>query len=128
MLENVLAKKSGKITLNQLQKICGFLNFLGKAIVLGRAFTRCLYASTADTKLKPHHHIRINSEMKHDFIMWKTFIQHPSMYSRPFMDFTTMLTAVEIDMYSDASKNPELGMGGCLWECLDVPKMGCKIH
>ena len=29
-----------KITVLQLQKICGFLNFLGRAIIPGRAFTR----------------------------------------------------------------------------------------
>ena len=40
MIDSILSKRSNKITLNQLQKICGFLNFLGRCIVPGRAFTR----------------------------------------------------------------------------------------
>ena len=42
VISNALKKRN--ITLSNLQKITGFLNFLGKAIVPGRAFTRRLYA------------------------------------------------------------------------------------
>ena len=35
-----LPKSKRKMTLLQLQKICGFLNFLSRAIVPGKAFTR----------------------------------------------------------------------------------------
>ena len=38
MILHVLSKK--KVTILQIQKICGFLNFLGRCIVPGRAFTR----------------------------------------------------------------------------------------
>ena len=34
----------GKITVDQLQIICGFLNFLGRCNLPGRAFTRRLYS------------------------------------------------------------------------------------
>ena len=45
MIQFILNKKclpqsKHKITIHQLQKICGFLNFLGRAVVPGRAFTR----------------------------------------------------------------------------------------
>ena len=40
LIESALAAKKSKITLKQLQKICGFLNFLGRAIVPGCTFTR----------------------------------------------------------------------------------------
>ena len=103
LIQSVLDKKSRKITLNQLQKICGFLNFLGRCIIPGRAFTRRLYAYTANDKLKPHHHIRVNSEMRDDLSMWITFLQHPSVYCRPFLDFTNFLVADEVDLYTDAS-------------------------
>ena len=33
-----------KTTVHQMQKICGYLNFLGRSIVPGRAFTRRLYS------------------------------------------------------------------------------------
>ena len=113
LIENTLAAKKSKITLKQLQKICGFLNFLGRAIVPGRTFTRRLYSFTSGGhKLKPHHHIRINSEMKADLNMWLQFLHHPSAYTRGFMDFSSSLIADEIAMFSDASKNKLLGYGG----------------
>ena len=44
MIEYVLKKRGNKttckITVLQLQKICGFLNFLGRAIIPGWAFTQ----------------------------------------------------------------------------------------
>ena len=44
LIGQVLGKKSKKMTLKQLQRICGFLNFLCRCVVPGRAFTRRLYA------------------------------------------------------------------------------------
>ena len=40
IISETLQKSSKKITLRNLQKICGFLNFLGRCIVPGRAFTQ----------------------------------------------------------------------------------------
>ena len=87
LINSILEKSSKKVALNQLQKVCGFLNFLGRCVITGRAFTRRLYAYTANDKLKPHHHIRVNSEMKRDLQMWLTFLEHPSVFCRPFLDF-----------------------------------------
>ena len=44
MVESV--KKNKKTAVLQLQQLCGFLNFLHKAIP-GRAFTCCLYAKNS---------------------------------------------------------------------------------
>ena len=50
----------------QIQQLCGYLNFLGRSILLGRAFTRHLYSligvqnSGQTTKLKRHHHKKPN--------------------------------------------------------------------
>ena len=110
LITTVLEKRSKKLTLAQLQKICGFLNFIGRAIVPGRAFTRRLYFYTSSkTVLKPHHHIRINREMRRDLETWLEFLHHPSVFCRPFMDFTGVITASEVKMFSDASTNPNLG-------------------
>ena len=114
MISSVLSKTSKKITINQLQKICGFLNFLGRAIVPGRAFTHRLYAYTSvmnskGVYLKPHHHIRINQKMKLDVENWLTFFRNPQIFCRPFMDFRPT-TAWDIDMYSDATRNWRLGV------------------
>ena len=101
LIDSVLNKKSGKLTLLQLQKICGFLNFLCRCVTPGRAFTRRLYYNTSG-KLKPHHHIRIKNDMKEDLLMWRLFLKHPSVYSRCFMDFTS-IGAYQIEFYTDAS-------------------------
>ena len=47
--------------------------------------------------------------MRSDLLMWLTFLEHPSVYCRPFLDFAKTLHADEIDMFSDASG--KLGMG-----------------
>ena len=109
LIQEVLPKK--KMTLRQLQKICGFLNFLGHCVVPGRAFTRRFYAHTTGL-LKPHHHLTVTSEMRSDLQMWEKFLQHPSVFARPFMDYSATLTAEKIDMYSDASTSRDLGFGG----------------
>ena len=116
LIQTIIDKKSKKVTLHQLQKVCGFLNFLGRCVIPSRAFTRRLYIYTSNDKLKPHHHIRVNAEMRDDLKMWLTFLQHPSVYCRPFLDFERFLVADEIDMYSDASG--KIGMGaycGSAW-------------
>ena len=96
--------------MKQLQSICGFLNFLSRCIVLGRAFTRNLYAYIAGD-LKQHHHIRINGEIRRDLNTWLTFLKHPAVYCCPFMDFTTLFSADQIKMYSDASRSKVRGWG-----------------
>ena len=106
-INEVLSKK--KVTLHRLQKICGYLNFLCRAILPGRAFTRRLYAHTSGV-LKPHHHIKITGEMRSDLTLWLQFLDHPTAYCRPFIEFQGR-NASEIDFYSDASRNFELGMG-----------------
>ena len=114
LIQHVLGKANKKLTLHQLQWICGFLNFIGRCIIPDRAFTRRLYAYTSNSEgkeLKPYHHIKVNSEMRMDLELWSQFLQHPSVYCRPFMDYSTSRNAREIDMYSDASKNLSLGMG-----------------
>ena len=111
MITFVLNKKNNKITILQLQKICGFLNFIGRAVLPGRAFTRRLYRHI-DPKLKQHHHIRISGEMRADLMVWQEFLRHPSVYCRSFTDFSTEWNSKDLNFYTDASKNPFLGFGG----------------
>ena len=111
MIDYILNRHNNKIKLKNLQKLTGFLNFLGKAIVPGRAFTRRLYAYTKGI-LKPNHHLYVTKEMKMDLNMWKCFLNHSSAYSRDFADFDTSIVSEEISMYSDASANKKLGCGG----------------
>ena len=109
MIQQTMNKK--KLTLKQLQKICGFLNFLGRSVVPGRAFTRRLYMYTKgkEVALKPHHHIQVNAEIKKDLTMWEEFLNHPMAYCRPFLDFESVLKVDEVAMTSDAAKSDKLG-------------------
>ena len=109
MLDHILNSK--KIKVRELQRVTGFLNFLGRCIIPGRAFTRRLY-SFVKPEMKPFHHINVNKEMKIDISLWRNFLEHPSAYARPFADFTEVTDAVKLDFYTDASKNPKLGFGG----------------
>ena len=119
LITKVLNKKSKKITLEDLQKLTGFLNFLGRAVVPGRAFTRRLYCieeSAIRKSLKKHHHIPIKKEMRMDLEMWLEFLNHPNIYARKFIDMDLTITSEEVDFYTDASANKNLGCGGICGE------------
>ena len=97
-LLNKMLRKN-KTTIWDLQALCGYLNFLGKAIYLGRVFTRRMYAKYANlvqTKLagygtdhddmtvvkfhpKPFHHIKLDTEFKRDCQVWLTFLQDTNL-------------------------------------------------
>ena len=115
VIANILSKK--KIILCELQQLTGFLNFLGRGVTPSRAFTRRLYAYTKGV-LKPHHHIRINAEMRLDLQVWLIFLHHPTVFARPFIDSSMKagVLACQVNMYSDASRNYFLGYGAICQE------------
>ena len=75
-------KLNKKITLRKLQQLTGFLNFLCRCVVPGRAFLRRLNSLGSNEKLLPHHHMRISAESRLDMEIW----YKPQIYSRPFID------------------------------------------
>ena len=105
--------KSRTVTVLKLQQLTGLLNFLSTAIIPGRTFTRMMYAKYAYPKLKQHHHIKVDSELRSNCSMWETFLNHPSSLCRPLIDFLKVLTADTLDFYTDASG--ELGFG-CVFD------------
>ena len=107
-IEYFLDRTHKKTTVERAQEICGLLNFLCKCVIPGRAFVTRLYSMQGKYGMKPHHHVRITEENRLDLTVWKIFLQHPKVYCRPFMDFA-MLSADEVNMYSDASGNSVLG-------------------
>ena len=112
MVNTLLGKKSKKAQVHEIQKLCGYLNFLCRCVVPGRVFLRRLYNCTSNPKLKPHHHVKLTEENRSDLLVWKHFLTFPEVVSRPFMDFNMeILCAQDIDMYSDASRNFQLGFG-----------------
>lgn len=95
--------------MRQVQQVAGSLNFICKAVVPGRAFTRRLYSKTSG--LKQHHHLRVDKEMRKDLYMWQHFLEDESeTICRPFIDLNEKLVATEIEFFTDASK--KVGFGG----------------
>ena len=103
LIQKVITKRSLRV--KTLQKITGYLNFLGKAIVPGRAFTRRLYAMNEEkySKMKKYHHIPMKQELKLDLKTWLEFLEHQDIFGRDFLDFNDQITSEEINMYTDAS-------------------------
>ena len=126
MLKYFLNKRNGKVTVLEVQKLAGFLNFLCKAIVPGRAFVRrlySLYSTSIGIPLLQYHHVRITEDVRMDLRIWKTFLSQPEVFSRPFMD-CKVKSAMDIGMYSDASGSVGKGAGAycgkhwtvCQWD------------
>ena len=108
-----------KMTVKMIQRLAGTLNFLCKAIIPGRTFTRSMYEKLkiVDSKgspLKPYHHVNINQQFKFDCGVWQIFLENASanQLCRPFIDLTDQLEAVHLNFATDATLNPNLGMGG----------------
>ena len=113
---NLVAKFSQKCkaTVRDVQQLAGTLNFLNRAIVPGRVFMCRMYAKFANLgkKVKKYHHVRIDAEFRNDCKVWMTFLQHPTAFARPMIDFEqNTFTAIELDFYTDASLNEFFGFG-----------------
>ena len=101
-----------KMTLHELQTLCGFLNFIGKGIVPGRAFTRRMYAFGKGLT-KKYHHLTITRELRLDLATWQVFLNDKqNIFARPFFHYDTNLSSTELDWFTDAAGGIELGMGG----------------
>ena len=119
LLRNISSKK--KATIKELQVLTGYLNFLTKAIVPGRVFTRCMYAKYVSLKnsemksgkLKLYHHVSLDAEFRFDCELWKTFLTHyrDLAICRPMIDLEKTTLATELKFWTDASANQRLGMG-----------------
>ena len=107
-----------KVMIKFMQSLTGTLNFLQKAIVPDRAFTHRMYAKVKLTNkeglpLKAHHHVWLDREFVRDCYIWIWFLQNQSCQAlcHPFADFDPYQSRTTLNFYSDASLNPELGMG-----------------
>ena len=104
-----------KATVKEVQSLAGLLNFLNRAVFTGRAFTRHMYMKLSGKmcQLRPYHHVRIDKDFKDDCKVWLEFLSTGKLsVCRPFVDLNAFQSARQLDFYMDATKNPELGMGG----------------
>ena len=123
-IQALLSKK--KVTVLQLQRLTGFLNFLCRAFVPGRAFTRRLYAKFSDPKLKQHYHVNMDSEIKLDLQVWLEFLD--DSVPRPFLDFTKKSSVVELKFFTDASGAVDKGFGHVCWWQMGIWYVGTRLH
>ena len=83
-----------KSTIKNLQQLAGHLNFINRAVVPGRAFTRRMYAKFSGSNLldnkgrslKPHHHVKLDREFRLDCALWEYFLQDLDSMIWPFVD------------------------------------------
>ena len=122
---------SKKATVQQLQSLCSFLNFLNKAILPGWAFTHRMYAKFSgfvDTSagpgpktvvLKKHHHIHLDQVFKADCEVWLQFLWYldlSEVVNRSMVDvLSPSFTSEEVFFYSDANAVEDLGFG-CVYD------------
>ena len=124
LIELILDSKLKKTTVKLLQRLAGLLNFLCRAIVPGRTFVRRLY-HYFNSNTPPYHHIRVTHDLRHDLGMWQQFLCEPTVYYRPFLDYSELLTVDKIDWFTDASGM--IGCGGFCGHEFFSGEMGHKI-
>ena len=112
LIAHFLDSSNKSTTVHQTQKLCGFLNFLCKCMIPGRAFTIRIYSHIPATLL-PHHHFHITNEMRLDLQVWDVFLNHPDIFCCPFMDFNK-IQAEDVDFYTDASGSWSKGRIGAI--------------
>ena len=109
-----------------LQSLCGYLNFLCRAFVPGRTFTRRMYSKYSNVLnnrtesgkyLSNFHHVRLDSEFKLDCKTWQWFLEteDPLVVNRPMIDLSESVDSRVLNFYSDASANPGLSFG-CIFD------------
>ena len=69
-----------KVTVKFVQQLMGTLNFLSRAIMPGRAFTKGMYDKLKlkdknGNPLKQHHHVSLVGTFIGDCMVWKNFLE-----------------------------------------------------
>ena len=110
-----------KVTLREMQRLIGVLNFACRAIVPGRPFCRRLINATCGLT-KPFHHLRINRGMRLDLRMWKQFFRHFNGIA-VFHDRFWVSTE-DVQLFTDSAAGEGLGFGiyfAGAWACAKWP-------
>ena len=122
MIQLIVSKK--KVRIKEIQKLAGLLNFLQRAIVPGRTFTRNMYDKLPikdrhGKLLKQYHHITVDKGFRDDCKVWLDFMssEDHSLHNicRPFVDLDSVHHAESLQFFTDASKSATLGFG-CVYE------------
>ncbi len=105
-LSGVLSPDRKKVTLHLLQSIVGKLNFVCKAIPMGRPFLR-RFIDAQKSASKPFHRIRITREIREDLHMWLHFLSnHNGKLLILDIDWTDSTT---LQLFTDAAGSQGFG-------------------
>jgi hypothetical protein len=111
---------SKKVTLKQLQSLCGILAFCSRALPDRRTFSRRLYMATSKAS-KPYHYIRVLRNMFVDLMVWKLFFEN---FNGVFYILNKdWVSNVDLQLFTDSAgggSTPLTCQNGCgvffLWE------------
>lgn len=101
-----------KITLRELQRIIGVLNFACRAVVPGRTFLRRIIGLSMGLT-KPFQHARVNKEARADAEAWLSFFKHFNGTS--FFLHDPWLSSESIKLGTDASGHHYAGIFSSKW-------------
>ena len=95
----------------------GLLNFLTRAIYLGRVYTRRIYTKVQakTSQLKSYHHVNLDQEFRWNCKVWLHFLQNQyqmTTFCRAFTDLDAVIMVSKIGFYTESFANRKLGFGG----------------
>jgi hypothetical protein len=114
-----------RITLRELQSICGLLNFACRAVAPGRTFLRRIIDLTRGLRM-PHHYVRLSNEARADALAWLTFLQHFNGTSMFLAD--PWISSETLRLGTDASGIGYAGVFGKKWFMGLWPTSWSNIH
>lgn len=97
-----------KVTLKELQSLCGLLAFCSRALPAGRAFTRRFYLACSKVTM-PHHFIRITKGMHEDIAVWILFLNKFNGIS--YMLDVYWQSNLSLKLFTDSAGGSTLGCG-----------------
>ena len=104
-----------KETAVELESLVGKLNFIAKAVLAGRSFTKRVYQCFQG--IPRHRHIDLKQLVLADLRMWKLFLLHFKGW-KPIIHPAVQRSQM-VELFADASGNVNLGWGAWL------PHVGC---
>ena len=102
------ASNRKRITLRQLQSLCGSLAFCARALPDGRAFSRRLHL-TCDRARKPHHLIKITKTMQSYILTWNMLLEDSNVFSYNLND--SWVSNSVLKLYTDSAGGVSKGCG-----------------
>ena len=111
----------GKVSVHDIPKITGTLNFFCRAIPCGRPFLCRLYdlqskaipskhRGRAGIKPNPNFLVRLNEGTRHNLAMWLKFLNSPNFYNHRQIPFLRFIGTEQGPLlFTDASGNSRLG-------------------